>query len=272
MRTRLPVLVVALAVLTSPAVLRGQSVWLSPAPPPAIRIVRETVKSGTATAHLANEKAWVATLRSKKVPYSYVGAIAATGAPEFWFFGGAGSFAGLEQLDQSYQQDKSLAKQLDTLMAREAAFVSDAQTILATYRADLSYQPAFIQPESRYFWITTFSVRPGQDETFASAMKTYVSAYAAAKVNAPWVVYELVAGGSNPTFYLIAPMESYGAMDADLAARASVGGKLASPAAIAAQLTASTERMETHILTLSPQISYVPADFAQQDKAFWQAR
>jgi len=269
---RLPALIACIALVTSPATLPGQSVWLSPTPPAAIRIVRETARFGTAAAHLANEKAWVTTLRSRKVPYSYVGAVAASGAPEFWFFGGADTFAGLEHIDQSYQGDPSLAKQLDTLMAREAAFVTDAQTILATYRADLSYQPVFIQPETRHFWVSTFTVRPGQEEAFNAVMKAYVAGYKAAKVSASWVTYQLVAGGASPTYYLIMPMESYDAIDQDLASMASVGSKIPSPTMIAAQFSASTERVDTQVLTVSPQISYVPADFANQDKGFWQAK
>jgi hypothetical protein len=269
---RFPAAVAGFAVLALPVQLSGQSMWLSPTPPPAIRIVRETARFGTAAAHLTNEEAWVATLRSRNVPYSYVGAVAASGAPEFWFFGGAETFAGLEQLDQSYQRDKSLARRLDTLMAREAAFVTDEQTVLASYRADLSYQPAFIQPETRHFWISTFTVRPGQDEAFTTVMKAYVAGYAAARVSAPWVTYQLVAGGASPTFYLIMPIESYGTIDLDLATMAAVGSKMPSPAALPAQFAASTERVETQVLTLSPRISYVPADFADQDRAFWRAR
>ena len=272
MPPRLPATLAAVVLVASPSALSAQSVWLSPSPPPAIRIVRETARFGTAAAHLANEKAWVSTLRSKKVPYSYVGTVAASGAPEFWFFGGAESFAALEQLDQVYQGDKSLAKQLDTLMAREAKWVVDVQTILASYRADLSHQPMFIEPETRHFWVTTFNVRPGQDEAFNTVLKAYATAYTTAGVRAPWVTYQSVAGGPGPTFYLIMPMESYATIDADLTTMAAVGAKLPSPAAVAAQFAASVERMETQVLRLSPQISYVPEDFSSQDKAFWQAK
>jgi hypothetical protein len=157
-------------------------------------------------------------------------------------------------------------------MSREATWVVDVQTILATYRSDLSHQPMFIQPETRHFWVTTFTVRPGQDEAFNTVMKAYATAYTTAGVNAPWVTYQSVAGGAGPTFYLIMPIESYAAIDADLSSMAAVGAKMPSPAAVAAQLTASVERMETQVLTLSPQISYVPTDFSNQDKAFWQAK
>lgn len=263
---------ISLMLTASPSLLLAQSIWLSPTPPPAIRIVRETAQFGTSAKHLANERAWVATLQSKKVPYSYVGAIAASGAAEFWFIGGAADFAGLEVLDQSYQQDKSLAKQLDTLMAREASFVIGVQTILAAYRPDLSHQPAFIQPETRHFWVSTFTVRPGQEEAFIAVMKAYVAAYTAAKAITPWVTYQLVAGGASPTYYLFMPIESYESIDEDLATMASIGSKMLSPATIAAQFSASTERVETQVLTISPQISYVPDDFANQDKAFWKAK
>ncbi len=268
----LPASLAALLVLAGPAALSAQSLWLSPAPPPAIRIVRETAKFGTAPRHLANERAWVAALQSKKVPYSYVGAVAASGAPEFWFIGGATDFASLEQLDLSYQTDKSLAKQLDTLMARESGFVTGVQTILATYRADLSHQPMFIQTDTRHFWISTFSVRPGQDEAFATTMGAYIAAYRAAGVATPWVTYELVAGGPSPAYILFVPMSSYGGLDSDLAARGPVGAKMASPQAVAAQFSASTQQVETEVLTIVPQISYVPDAFASQDKAFWKAK
>ena len=113
---------------------------------------------------------------------------------------------------------------------------------------------------------------PGQDEAFNTVMKAYATAYTTAGVNAPWVTYQSVAGGAGPTFYLIMPIESYAAIDADLSSMAAVGAKMPSAAAVAAQLTASVERMETQVLTLSPQISYVPTDFSNQDKAFWQAK
>jgi len=269
---RLAPLFALVAVSAFPAALAAQSVWLSPSPPPAIRIVRETARFGTAAAHLANEKAWVAALRSKKIPVSYVGTIAASGAPEFWFFGGAETFAGLEQIDQVYQGNKALLKQLDTVMVRETKFVTEAQTILAAYRADLSYRPVFIAPETRHFWITTFSVHPGREEAFSTVMKAYVAAYGAANVAIPWVTYQMVAGGPNPTYYLIVPMDSYGTIDADLANTAAVGSKFPSPAQLAEQFAGSTDRVDTEVLTISPQISDVPADFANQDKDFWNAK
>lgn len=272
MPARRPSFLSVLSLLAAPAALSAQSMWLSPTPPPAIRIVRETATFGTAARHLANERAWVAALQSKKVPYSYVGTVAASGAPEFWFIGGATDFAGLEDLDQTYQTNKSLAKQLDTLMARESAFVVSVQTMLAAYRPDLSYLPAFIVPETRHFWVSTFSVRPGQDAAFTSMMGAYIAAYRAAGVATPWVTYELVAGGTSPSYLLLVPISSYADLDSDLKARGAVGAKLVSPQEAAAQFSASTERVETQLLTISPQISYVPEDFANQDKAFWKAK
>jgi hypothetical protein len=272
MRPCLPAALAALFLSTSPAALAAQSIWLSPTPPPAIRVVRETARFGTAAKHLANERSWVAALQSKKVPYSYVGTVAASGAPEFWFIGGAADFAGLEALDDSYQSDKSLAKQLDTLMARESAFVVSVQTTLASYRADLSHEPAFILPETRHFWVSTFTVRPGQEAAFTSMMTAYIAAYRAAGVPTPWVTYEVVAGGSTPTYLLFVPIDSYGELDSDQADRARVGAKLASPQEVAGQFAASTEHVETQVLTISPKISYVPEDFANQDKAFWKAK
>ena len=53
---------------------------------------------------------------------------------------------------------------------------------------------------------------------------------------------------------------------------AAVGAKIPSAAAVAAQFSASVDRMETQVLTVSPAISYVPSDFSNQDKAFWQAK
>jgi hypothetical protein len=270
--SRLRTLLAVVALAAPPTVLAAQSVWLSPAPPPAIRIVRETAHFGTSAAHIANERAWVAALRSKKVPVSYVGTIAASGAPEFWFFGGAETFAGLEQIDQAYQGNKALLKQLDTLMVRETKFVTEAQTILATYRPDMSYRPMFIAPETRHFWITTFSVHPGREEAFTAVMKAYVTAYGAANVAIPWVTYQMVAGGPNPTYYLIIPMASYGTIDADLSNMATVAGKFASPSKLAEQFAGSTDRVDTEVLTISPLISYVPESFANQDKAFWNAK
>jgi hypothetical protein len=157
-------------------------------------------------------------------------------------------------------------------MVRETKFVTEAQTILATYRADMSYRPMFIAPETRHFWVTTFTVRPGREEAFASVMKAYVAAYGAANVAIPWVTYRMVAGGTNPTYYAIVPMESYSTIDADLANMAAVGSKFPSPAKLADAFSESTDRVDTEVLTISPQISMVPESFANQDKEFWNAK
>lgn len=271
MLPRLPAAAV-LAALVLPDALAAQSAWLGPSPPPVIRIVRETARFGTSAAHVANERHWVEALEKKKVPYSYVGTIAATGAAEFWFIGGAENFAGFEALDQIYQSDRSLAARLDTLMAREASFVTGVQTILASYRPDLSYRPMFIQPETRHFWISTFTVRPGQEAAFDTMLKAYVEAYSAADLATPWVTYQLAAGGPSPTFYLVVPLNSFGDMDRDLAAGKSVGEKLSSPVKVTELFTASTALVETQVLTITPQVSYVPEEFANQDKAFWRAK
>lgn len=274
MSARLPALAALLAgaAVLAPEALPAQSVWLSPSPPPAIRIVRETAKFGTSAAHIRNERTWVSTLRSKQVPYSYVGTVAASGPPEFWFIGGAADFASLERLDDSYQRDKSLAQRLDTLMAREAQFVVGVQTVLASYRADLSYRPTFIVPETRHFWISIFTVRPGQEPAFTEVLKAYATAYGAAGSETPWVTYQLAAGGLAPTYYIIVPLNSYEGLDRDLAEGTAVGNKLPNAAEIAARFTASTVQVETQVLTISPQISYVPEEFADQDKAFWEAK
>lgn len=272
MRAGLPVLLAALAAAPAGSPLAAQSVWLSPTPPPAIRIVRETAQFGTAAAHLANETAWVNTLRSKNVPISYVGTVAASGAPQFWFIGGAASFAALGGLDALYQGNKSLMKQLDTLMAREAKFVIEVQTSLLSYRADLSYQPMFVAPETRHFWVTIFHVRPGQDEAFASVMTAYVGAYRGAQLAAPWVTYQLMAGGDWPAYYLFMPMESYAGIDEDLQNMKALGPHLTNPADLMARFGGAVSKVETQVLTISPQISYVPKEFAAEDKAFWQAK
>lgn len=270
MRACIVALVLAGAV--APASLAAQAQWLSPTPPPAIRIVRETAQFGTTAAHLANERNWVKALRSKKVAYSYVGALAASGAPQVWFIGGAPSFEALGQLDRAYQNDQTLLRQLDTLMAREARFVLDARTTLATYRPDLSFRPLFITPDTRHFWLTIFTVRPGQEESFADVVKTFSKAYGAAEVPLPWVTYQVVAGAENPTFYLFLPMETYGGIDQDLAAMPSVARQVPSMADVMAKSSSALTGVEVQVLTIVPQISYVPEDFASQDKQFWQAK
>lgn len=272
MRTGLPSLLLALATALPLVPAHAQSVWLSPAPPAALRIVRETAQFGTAAAHLANETAWVNTLRSKKVPISYVGTVAASGAPQFWFIGGAPSFAALGGLDAIYQGNKSLLKQLDTLMAREAKYVIDVQTTLLAYRADLSHRPMFIAPETRHFWVTILQVRPGQDEAFGALMGAFIKAYDAAQLPTPWVTYQLMAGGDAPAYYLFMPMETYAALDEDLQNMKALGPQLSAVPDLSARMAGAVSRMESHVLTISPQISYVPKEFAEEDKAFWEVK
>ena len=229
--------------------------------------MRETARFGTAGAHLANEKAWVAALRSKKVPVQLRRApLPRRARRSSGSSAGPSHFAGLEQIDQAYQGNKALLE-----AARHASwcarrpFVTDAQTILASYRADMSYRPMFIAARDPAFLDHDLHGPPrarGGVHHGHEGVRRRV--WRPPNLGIPWVTYQSVAGGANPTYYLIVPMESYGTIDADLAGmRRGRRASFSSPAQLAEQFAGSTERVDTEVLTISPADQLRPGELRQ---------
>ena len=103
--------------------------------------------------------------------------------------------------------------ELDRLNKGDADHITSRRTIQAVARTDLSYGAYPDMALQRFWEITTFRVRPGYEEAFANAAKTYAAAAKRAAPNMSWRTYEVIAGVPGPTYLVFSSVPSFADFD-----------------------------------------------------------
>ena len=243
-------------------------------PPPVLQIFREEVKPGKGAAHEAVEAAYAQAYAREQWPVNWLGMTSISGPSEAWFTIPYESFAAMEQDRQNVMKKPAFLRQLEQLDARDGELRSGQRALLAVYRKDLSHHPEHLVanlPQSRYFNILTFRVRPGRDQDFVQAVKTYVEALDKAKVSGGSAAYQVVSGAPGGTYLLFLAMKSLAELDEGPVREKAIAQALGSDKAEKLFKTISEVVLTTEnaIFALSPAMSYMPKDFMAADPAFW---
>jgi hypothetical protein len=118
--------------------------------------------------------------------------------------------------------------------------------------------------------VTTYHVRPGRSADFVEAAKLVRTAFEKANPGEHWVVYQVMSGTTNGTFYVFNPIESLSKLNPDekmmMAFHDALGDEGMKKLN---QLVADgIVNSETDFFAFNPNISYAPPEFAATD-AFW---
>ena len=186
------VLPLALFAVGSARTVLGQAVPTSQ--PNLLTITREEVKTGHSAAHAAHEAGWPSAYAKAKSPYYYLAILSMTGPNEAWYLSSYTSYATYAESMKMESDNAALTAELARLSRGDADHINSVRNIHAVARADLSYGAFPDMGLARFWEITTFRVRPGHEEGFASAAKVYAAAAKRATPNASWRTYEVVAG------------------------------------------------------------------------------
>jgi hypothetical protein len=185
-------------------------------PPSVIRIFREEIKPGRTAPHEKTEAEYVRAFARAKFPVHYLAATAMSGPNQVWFIEEHDSFAAFEEAEKLF--DKSPVKtELEAVDARDGEYRSADRTLIAAYRADLSYRPGEamkILPKSRHLMVATYRVRIGHDAGFAEAAKMILAANEKSNSDQPSMIYQVVAGLPGGSYLVFAPMPSLKSLDA----------------------------------------------------------
>lgn len=263
---RIPLLAITLSALDSAA---GQG--LPTSQPGLIGITREEVKYGRDAEHAKHEAGWPAAAARAKSPDYYLALVAMTGPSEAWYVTPYASHAAIAEGMKRDAANAVYSAELDRLSKGDAEFVSSVRRIQAAARPDLSYGTFPDLTKARFWEITTFRVRTGQEQTFEAAAKAYGSATKRVAPGSSYRVYQVMAGMPGPTYLIFSTVNTYAEFDQGMA-----DGQKTMAAATAEEGAALDKagreaiiNVETNRFRLDPVQSYVSAEVKAIDPAFW---
>jgi len=190
------------------------------APPAMIQIYREEVKPGKTSLHVKTEAAFLRDFKAAKLSPNYTALATVTGPDEAWFITRYDSYASLGK-DLTAQDKSSARSALDKDLIADGELLSRTSSIVARYRADLSYRPGVNIPLTRFFNISIVRVRPGHITDYEEARKIVKAAHEKASLKYNYSVYQVTSGMPAGTFLLM----SYGKTLADFDAATEIHGK-----------------------------------------------
>jgi hypothetical protein len=239
----------------------------SSAPPRVLRIFCEHIKEGKGAAHEKTEAAFMQAAAKANYPSQILGLTAMTGTSQAWFLEGHATFASITQA----------ASVLDTpeftgLDAADAELRTGSQSMIAIYRADLSYAAEKANlAKIRFFSIETVRLIPGPDQKFAEAAKALVAGAEKSGDNQPVAAYEVVSGAPNGTYLLLQPMESLKSLDDEPQRRRALRQAMTSGDP-ERNMAAAMANSESILFAVSPQMSYVPKEWITAAPDFWKPK
>lgn len=269
------ILFVMLLMFTAPSV---GSFFSTPAqtpvpqmPPKVISISCEEVKAYADAEHAKLEAAWTKALAKENWPEHILGMTSMFGQNEAWFIVGYDSFAAVEKGHQAIEKNTAMQAVNSQFAKIDKDNLHGWHGILASFREDLSYQPAVVLPQMRYFRVNTIRVRSGLNDDFIEYRKIIKAALEKAHSETHFAIYQTVSGAPNGTFLIFTPLKSLAEMDPNPASQKALQDALGDEnrkklSELANKAIISNEPVH---FAFSPEMSYVPKEFAAADPAFW---
>ncbi len=240
-------------------------------PPKVIQIYREEVKPGKGAAHEKVEMGWPRAFAKAHSTTHYLAMTSVSGPTEAWFISGFDSLAAWEKDTQNNDSNPALSAELQQLSAQDGELLSNVRSVVANYRADMSYRANGINiGEMRYFYITTMRVRPGS--SYSDINKILLAAHEKANLSERWAVFQVAYGMPSGTFLIIQPLKSLAEVDAfpqmhGETYQAAIGEDGAKK--LRELTNAAVISVETNIFAFNPKMSYPSKETVAVDPAFW---
>jgi hypothetical protein len=263
-----------LPLLTLPALLYAGVAAAQALPtsqPAQLVIIREQVKLGRGAEHARIESGWPAAYAKAKSPVYYLGMTSMTGTNEAWFLVPYASNAAEADEMRLEESDTGLAAELQRLGRADAEVTTDARTIRAMARTDLSHGGFPDLARQRFWEIAIYRVRPGHDAGFEAAARAYGAAVERTAPGNSYRVYAVTAGMPEPTYLVFTSVASYAQFDT-LAANGRRIFQSFTPDELTTLNKFFTDDLintETNRFRLDPQMTYVSAETRATDPAFW---
>lgn len=236
-------------------------------PPKVLNIIREEVKTGKSFAHDQNEAAWLQAFLKAKYTTPMLTVSSVTGPAEEWFMVGFDSFAALERENEQMAKTTAWRNINMTYGAKEADLVSEARTITARFRPDLSYKPGVNLGEYKYFQINIVRFRIG--ESAADFYKAVNSAREKGGSESHNAVYQVNSGMPGGTFLVFMPIKSMAEWDAPPNEKLAAAMQEANISQMAGKMLMTTE---SRLYAFSPELSNPTKEMVASNPEFWKPK
>jgi hypothetical protein len=237
-------------------------------PPPAVlRIVCEDIKEGKGAAHEKTEAAFMQAVAKANYPSHTLGLAAITGTSQACFLEGHATFASIMHSEAELDEPE-----FGALDAADAELRTGSRTMLAVYRADLSFGADRVNLEKmRFFSIETVQVRPGHADQHVELVKMLIAAEQRMGDTQPVATYQVVSGAPNGTFLVMEPMASLKSMDEGQQRQQALFQAIgdAGVKRYAQAVSEAIASEESILFAVSPQMSYVQKEWITADPQFW---
>ncbi len=264
-------LLIALALTAIPYVSAQNGLPVSQ--PKRLTIIREQVKVGLGADHARNEAGWPAAFAKANSPDYYIGMTAMTGSTEAWYLVPSDSYAAEAASMKRTDKDPVLSAELARLALRDAEYINGSTTIQLMARPDLSLGKFPVVAKIRFYEISIFSVRQGQEDKFDAVAKAYGSARKRVNPDASYRVYAVAAGMPDPTYFVLSSVEDYADFDKMTAENDKVFATLnPEEKAAFAKWGEAVAKSETNRFQVDPVMSYVSKEVRASDPDFWMTK
>jgi hypothetical protein len=238
--------------------------------PNRLTIIREQVKVGQGAAHAKHEAGWPAAFAKANSPDTYIALTSLTGANEAWYLVPWESHAAEAASMKRFDSNPVLSAELERLSQGDAEFITGITTIQLMARRDLSLGAFPNIAKVRYFEISVFSVRQGQEANFDSIIKTYGEVRKRVSPDASYRFYAVNAGMPDPTYFVMSSVSDYGEFDRTAAEHQKVfESTTPEESAVFAKWGEAVMKSETNRFRLDPGMSYVLKEVRESDPDFW---
>jgi hypothetical protein len=234
--------------------------------PPVIQLVRKPGTGSLSFKPYADAKAAV----------EVVGLTSVTGLPETWMIESHPSFVSIEELDKAMAPGRRMLAGQPPSSTSQDDVLMPARTMIATYRPEWSYRPqeaVRMFSRARYFHVSIYRVRPGEDDDLAGLMQLRRSVFESVNLARPDLVYHIISGEPSGVYVILAPLISLKILDDGMAALPAYAEPIAAAEAKEGKKASAVELSREHFLfRVEPRISYVSDEFAAADMEFWRGK
>jgi hypothetical protein len=252
-------------------------------PPPVIAIGREEIPPGRMPAHERNAAEFVSVLNRIGATAHRIALVPLSGDDNHvLYLEPHASFADFEQarlqLDQAVASNAALRTEMEQLERDNALLHNSQKTMLARYRADLSYRPKPREEtaRARYFSVTTVRLKAGRAPDYAEWVKQGNAASTKANIDAHTAVYQVASGAPFGTFLIFSSHKSLKEWD-DRYARSEQEQKAVEEALGGPVVVASRRQLQSEIVAeatntlfaINPVMSRPTSQMAAVDPHFW---
>lgn len=246
--------------------------------PPVLWIERETITPGKMETHNAVVRQILRQYERQHITFREIGMTQELpDANEVMFLIDFNSFAEIDDFAKAFAASpEDFRKTMQSLEAQEDELHVKKQSMLASFRPDLSYHAdAAAVAKARMMWMCQFVVPTGRIPEYEADAKFAISVSEKAKLDQHFFVYQTVAGAESQTFIVLRPIRSFAEWDEGAAAARKVSGTLddAGKRRLAhiwkdQSVQGPGESVE-RLYFLRPDLSATSDKFAAFDPTFW---